>query len=163
MGLVIFLGIVFLAVVIFVQYKVSKLFEKIAFDKGYDENAHAFAMCFCLGFVGYIYVASMPKLTTDEIKKNTTDEIKKNTTDEIKKNTKQYQSTNVMVDDFNVDDFNKANEIYNKATKKMVEGNENNSIEFYKEAIDLFKTIPNHKNTNDLVSYCEKRIQELEK
>ena len=147
MGLVIFLGIVFLAVVIFVQYKVSKLFEKIAFDKGYDENAHAFAMCFCLGFVGYIYVASMPKLTTDEIKKNT----------------KQYQSTNVMVDDFNVDDFNKANEIYNKATKKMVEGNENNSIEFYKEAIDLFKTIPNHKNTNDLVSYCEKRIQELEK
>lgn len=142
MGLAIFLGIVFLVVVIFVQYKVSKLFEKIAFDKGYDEEAHAFTMCFWLGFVGYIYVASMPMLTTDKKKKNT----------------EQYQSTNVELDD-----FNNKNEIYNAAAKKMVMGNENNSVENYKEAIDLFKTIPNHKNANDLVAYCERRIQELEK
>lgn len=144
MGLVIFLCIIFLAVVIFVQYKVSKLFEKIAFDKGYNEEAHVFAMCFWLGFVGYIYVASMPTLTMGKIKNNT----------------EKDQSANLSLDDYNID---KANEIYNEATKKMISGNENNSIEFYKEAITLFKTILNHKNTNDLITYCERRIQELEK
>ena len=141
MGLVIFLGIIFLAVVIFVQYKVAKLFEKIAVDKGYNEEAHAFAMCFWLGFVGYIYVASMPKLAADEIKKNT-----------------EHHSADIQVYD-----YTKANEIYNEATKKMMQGNENNTIECYKDAIDLFKTVPHHKNTNDLIAYCERRIQELEK
>ena len=69
MSLIIFLGI-FLAVVIFIQYKVAKLFEKIALDKGYDKKACAFAMCFWLGFVGYIYVAAMPKLNMDRTTTN---------------------------------------------------------------------------------------------
>lgn len=138
MGLAIFLGIIF----IFVQYNVSKLFEKIAFDKGYNKEAHAFAMCFWLGFVGYIYVASMPTLTMGKIENNTEKALSTNSRE---------------------DEYHKANEIYNEATTKMVAGNENNSIEFYKEAINLFKTILNHKNTNDLITYCERRIHELEK
>ena len=100
-------------------------------------------MCFWLGLVGYIYVASMPKLATDEIKKKT-----------------EHHSTDIQVDDY---DYNKTNELYDEATKKMIQGNENNAIECYKEAVKLFKTIPQHKNTNDLITYCERRIQELEK
>ncbi len=57
------LGIVLLLLLIIIHYKVAKMFEKLAFDKGYGKDAKAFIMCFWLGFVGYIYVAAMPKLT----------------------------------------------------------------------------------------------------
>ena len=57
------LGIVLLLLLIIIHYKVAKMFEKLAFDKGYGKDANAFIMCFWLGIVGYIYVAAMPKLT----------------------------------------------------------------------------------------------------
>ena len=142
MDFLIFPGIICFAVILCVSYKVAKLFEKIAFDKGYNKDAHAFAMCFWLGFVGYIYVAAMPKLTSETLKKNA----------------EQHSPTDVETND-----FDKANEIYDKANQKMLEGNQNNSIESYVEAIDLFKTIPLHKNTTNLVAFCESRIQELKK
>ena len=42
-------------------------FEGIAFDKGYDSDAHAFAMCFWLGIFGYIYVACLPDLKLQQL------------------------------------------------------------------------------------------------
>ncbi len=57
------LGIVLLCIWLIVNYKVAKMFEKLALDKGYGKDANAFIMCFWLGIVGYIYVAAMPKLT----------------------------------------------------------------------------------------------------
>ena len=57
------LGIVLLLLLLIIHYKVAKMFEKLAFDKGYGKDANAFIMCFWLGIVGYIYVAAMPKLT----------------------------------------------------------------------------------------------------
>lgn len=57
------LGIVLLLLLLILHYKVAKMFEKLAFDKGYGKDANAFIMCFWLGIVGYIYVAAMPKLT----------------------------------------------------------------------------------------------------
>ena len=141
----IFLGIVFLAIFISIQYKVAKMFEKIAVDKGYSEDAHVFAMCFWLGLIGYIYVASMPKLGVDRI------EAQKERTEQSKK-----------IDIKSNEDFEKTDKIYQEATQKMIKGNESNSVEFYKEALVLFNRILSYKNTDKLVVYCERKIQELE-
>lgn len=60
-----------LAGYIFILYKVARFFERIAFMKGYDEDIHAFAMCFWLGIIGYIYVAALPDIVMQErLKKN---------------------------------------------------------------------------------------------
>ena len=134
----IFFAFILLVLYIIIQYNVSKLFEKIAFDKGYDESAHPFAMCFWLGIVGYIYVAAMPKLTADEIAKKR----------KISNIGPKYQ---------------KDDKVYEQAIKKIVKGNTYNSIGFYIEAIELFSTIPNYKDSNELIDYCKKKIQELEK
>ena len=50
--------------VIFIQWPVAKKFEKIAEMKGYDEEIHSFAMCFWLGWIGYLYVIALPDLHT---------------------------------------------------------------------------------------------------
>ncbi|MBE6695117.1 MAG: hypothetical protein E7587_01550 [Ruminococcaceae bacterium] len=118
----------FLALLFFIQYKVAKMFEAIAFDKGYDKKAHPFALCFWLGIIGYIYVAAMPKLTATDIQERT---------------------------------YRNAEETYRRAVKIMKEGDEYNSAEVYKDAIKLFNTITNHKDTNELIAYCERKIQEL--
>ncbi|MBQ8416926.1 MAG: hypothetical protein IJX13_08560, partial [Clostridia bacterium] len=46
-----------------IQGIVAKKFEKIAIQKGYDEEIHSFAMCFWLGLAGYLYVIALPDLT----------------------------------------------------------------------------------------------------
>ena len=136
-----FLGLIFL---IIIQYTAAKRFEKIAFDKGYDRKAHPFGMCFWLGVIGYIYVAAMPKLTANEI--------------QAKRNIEEQKTHKVDSDEFNKDD-----KVYQEAVQKMQKGNEYNSVKSYKEAIELFNTIPTHKNTKELAVYCERKIQELEK
>ena len=139
--MVIFFALILLVTYIIIQYNVSRLFEKIAFDKGYDESAHPFAMCFWLGIVGYIYVAAMPKLTADEI-------------------AKKQEISNTEPND---DEYQKDDKIYEQAVKKIDKGNTYSSIGFYIEDIELLNTIPNHKNSNELIDYCKKKIQELEK
>ena len=43
---------------------VAKQFESVAEMKGHSaENVHAFAMCFWLGLIGWIYVAALPDRT----------------------------------------------------------------------------------------------------
>ena len=59
------------AAYIFLYYKIARFFEGIAFMKGYTEEIHAFAMCFWLGIIGYIYVTALPDLIMQErLKKN---------------------------------------------------------------------------------------------
>ena len=49
-----------ITVVIHVLHIVAKHFENIAFDKGYDRNAHSYVMCLLLGIIGYLYVIALP-------------------------------------------------------------------------------------------------------
>ena len=53
-------AITIIIVAILISYIISKHMEGVAFEKGYDRSAHAFAMCFWLGPIGYIYVAMLP-------------------------------------------------------------------------------------------------------
>ena len=46
--LMLFFHLAIIAVVIYVLHIVAKHFENIAFDKGYDRNAHAYVSVFCL-------------------------------------------------------------------------------------------------------------------
>ena len=51
-----------IAIALIINCVVAKKFEEIAFQKGYDESIHSFAMCFWLGIVGYLYVIALPNL-----------------------------------------------------------------------------------------------------
>lgn len=64
-GIYILLCIGLLAIAIFVNYKVARKFEQIAFAKGQTKDAHAFEMCFFLGIVGYLYVIALPNANFD--------------------------------------------------------------------------------------------------
>ena len=50
-------------IILYIQWVIAKKFEKIAFQKGYNEEIHSFAMCFWLGLIGYLYVIALPDLT----------------------------------------------------------------------------------------------------
>ena len=64
-GFVIFLGLVVCSLLIYLNYKVAKKFEQIAFSKGQTKAVHAFEMCFWLGIVGYLYVIALPNANFD--------------------------------------------------------------------------------------------------
>ena len=64
-GIYILLCIGLLAIAIFVNYKVARKFEQIAFAKGQTKDARAFEMCFFLGIVGYLYVIALPNANFD--------------------------------------------------------------------------------------------------
>lgn len=51
-----------IAIALIINCVFAKKFEEIAFQKGYDESIHSFAMCFWLGIVGYLYVIALPDL-----------------------------------------------------------------------------------------------------
>lgn len=51
-----------LAVVLGISLLVSHIMQNVAFAKGYDKNAHTFAICFWLGVVGWFYVIALPDL-----------------------------------------------------------------------------------------------------
>lgn len=54
-----FAGIV--SILILVNYKIAKMFQKIASAKTNERTAkHAFELCFWLGLVGYLYVIALP-------------------------------------------------------------------------------------------------------
>ena len=61
-GIVMIIYLVIIAAFIWINYLVAKKFEKIAIDKGHP-NSRAFAMCFWLGIVGYLYVIALPNKT----------------------------------------------------------------------------------------------------
>lgn len=41
---------------------IAYFMQNVAFAKGYDTNAHTFAMCFWLGIFGCLYVVALPDL-----------------------------------------------------------------------------------------------------
>lgn len=47
-------------VIIGVDVIVAQMMQDVAALKGYGKEVHAFAMCFWLGIIGYIYVAALP-------------------------------------------------------------------------------------------------------
>lgn len=57
------MGIFVVLVVYLVINGITAYYMKnVAYAKGYDDNAHAFAMCFWLGIVGLLYVVALPDL-----------------------------------------------------------------------------------------------------
>lgn len=58
----IYLLFIAIAIALIINYVFAKKFEEIAFQKGYDESIHSFAMCFWFGILGYLYVIALPDL-----------------------------------------------------------------------------------------------------
>ena len=52
---------------IFVNYVIAIKFTEIASAKGHGKEVHAFAMCFWLGIIGYLYVIALPNATLDNL------------------------------------------------------------------------------------------------
>lgn len=56
-----YLGIVVLVYLV-INVIVASYMKNVAYAKGYDDNAHAFAISFFLGIAGWIYVVALPDL-----------------------------------------------------------------------------------------------------
>lgn len=50
--------------------------KKVAILKGYGDDAHAWAICFCLGILGGIYVVALPDLIQQSQNQQILDSIK---------------------------------------------------------------------------------------
>ena len=80
----IFLLILPLAIYLIINCIFAKKFEEIAFQKGYDNSIHSFALCFWFGILGYLYVIALPNLKNDcnsngaNIKKECDNDIESN-------------------------------------------------------------------------------------
>ena len=87
------LYLVIIAVAIYINYLIAKKFESIAFTKGYTTEVHAFAMCFWLGMIGYIYVLALPNLIMMGQNKDMIDSLRsiKNDTAKIENKTENDQ------------------------------------------------------------------------
>ena len=57
--LALIIGLLVLALMIVIWYKIAKNMARIAADKGYTERKW-FHYCFWLGFVGFLMVCAMP-------------------------------------------------------------------------------------------------------
>lgn len=104
-GAIVFFGFVFLIILISIKIYISYKFEQIAFEKGYDNTSHSFAMCFWLGIIGYLYVIALPDrgyarnsvITDDKIKQtdNITHTVKDDDSayDKLIKKAEKYKDT----------------------------------------------------------------------
>lgn len=56
--------VVFLVLVVYliIDGIVASYMKQVAYLKGYDDNAHTFAICFWLGLPGWLYVVALPDL-----------------------------------------------------------------------------------------------------
>ena len=127
----IFLYLLVIAVVLSINYIIAKQFENIAYDKGYNSDAHPFAMCFWFGIIGYIYVAAMPKLTSEEMEQ-------KEKEDEIEAI------------------YREANEKINNSHEDA-----ENSITYLEEAIELLSSIVDYKDSRELIEESKAKIEEM--
>ena len=59
MDTTIIFSVVIIVLAIVVNYIIARKFEAVAEMKGY-RDIHAFALCFWLGMIGYVYVAALP-------------------------------------------------------------------------------------------------------
>lgn len=51
-----------LLVYVVVNVIVANYMKNVAYAKGYDDNAHAFAISFIFGIAGWLYVVALPDL-----------------------------------------------------------------------------------------------------
>ncbi len=63
---IIFAGIVLIAVILVIQSLYASFMSEAASRKGYGDDAHAWAMCFWLGIIGGLYVIALPDLILQE-------------------------------------------------------------------------------------------------
>ncbi|MBE6654826.1 MAG: hypothetical protein E7608_05150 [Ruminococcaceae bacterium] len=49
-------------ILIYINILIASKFNAVAELKGHGKEVHAFAMCFWLGIIGYLYVISLPDL-----------------------------------------------------------------------------------------------------
>lgn len=59
-------SILVLIIVIVINAVVANFMKQVAYAKGYDDSAHAFAMAFWLGIIGDLYVVALPDLVARE-------------------------------------------------------------------------------------------------
>ena len=172
-GLIVFSSIIFVVVFLFINYIIAKSFEEIAFDKGYDSDAHAFAMCFWLGIIGYIYVAAMPTLDEEAIAKRKKrieaikDSVLSQNTSTAEKHTDSAASSaegckdESTVEATSIDVDKEA--AYAEAKTKMQRGSGYCNARFYKEAIEILSTIEDYKDSKALIEICNAKIDALTK
>lgn len=55
-------GIITIIVYFVINLIIANMMKQAAYAKGYDDNAHAWAMTFWFGIIGCIYVAALPDL-----------------------------------------------------------------------------------------------------
>ena len=60
------LGLLVLLLPLIINWFIASKFKQMSIDKGYVGKNHIFALCFFLGFFGFIYVAALPDLTLRE-------------------------------------------------------------------------------------------------
>ena len=56
--------VIFLMLVVYLVISniIASYMKQVAYLKGYDDNAHVFAICFWLGLPGWLYVVALPDL-----------------------------------------------------------------------------------------------------
>lgn len=54
--------VVVLIVLLVINFIGASYMKDAAYAKGYDDSAHAFATCFWLGIIGYLYVIALPDI-----------------------------------------------------------------------------------------------------
>lgn len=58
--------VIIIVVYLVINGIVASFMKNAAYAKGYDDNAHAFAMSFWLGVAGWLYVVALPDLVARE-------------------------------------------------------------------------------------------------
>lgn len=65
--------LILVLVLLIIDVIIANYMKEVAYAKGYDDNAHAFALCFWLGVAGWCYVIALPDLI---VRKNQEELIK---------------------------------------------------------------------------------------
>lgn len=81
MGIIIAISIIYFIIDIIV----ANYMKNVAYVKGYDDNAHAFALCFWLGVAGWLYVVALPDLVARKNQEEIIELLKNGSKQEIVK------------------------------------------------------------------------------
>jgi len=84
----------FLIIVVFlcIQALLANFMKEVAYAKGYDDNAHAFAMCFWLGIYGCLYVIALPDLKAQKAQEEIAEVLKIAYGKELHANKEQFEA-----------------------------------------------------------------------
>ena len=74
--------VVVLIVLLVINFIGASKMRDVAFEKGYDDSVHAFAMCFWLGIIGYMFVIALPDIEARKKQDVIIEFLKNNTVDQ---------------------------------------------------------------------------------